>query len=121
VRAEYQGRPWDVALICIDGRWEGVEDGPCDGGATCTIKGTTYPSGAHVPAPFDGCNTCSCQGGEVTDCTRAECGGTTCPDGSFQAKRCTECGPADGCAAWEYGCFDDPDCADGVCSAVQCG
>ncbi len=29
VRTERDGRPWDVALDCVDGQWQGVEDGPC--------------------------------------------------------------------------------------------
>lgn len=121
VRSEYQGRPWDVALVCTDGHWEGVEDGPCDGSATCTIDDVEYPSGARVPSPFDSCNQCWCRKGNVTECSRAECQPAACPDGTYQAKRCTDCGPVDNCAAWEYGCFADPECADGVCSAVQCG
>jgi hypothetical protein len=121
VRAENNGRPWDIALVCTDGHWQGVEDGPCDGGAACTIKGIEYPSGARVPAPFDFCNKCSCDNGEMKDCTQAKCAGSVCPDGTYQARRCTDCGPIDNCAAWEYGCFADPECADGVCSAVRCG
>lgn len=121
VRTQYQGRPWDIALMCVDGRWQGVEDGPCDGGATCTIDGTEYPSGAWVPSPFDSCNRCRCDHGDVGGCTSGQCTPHSCPDGTFQAKRCTSCGPADGCDAWEYGCFSDPACADGICSTMQCG
>jgi hypothetical protein len=79
----------------------------------------TYPDGAtDVPAP-DGCNTCSCEDGELTACTEIACeppdsscivGGIAYPDGASDV-------PApDGCNTCS--------CEDGeltACTEIACG
>lgn len=116
VRVQYDGRPWDVALYCVDGQWKSAEDGICWTGAECVVDDVTYPSGARrVPTPYSACNTCRCMDGELVDCTTRECADTPCPEGTFVARNCVGCGPAGGCTAWEIGCFADPACEDGTC------
>jgi hypothetical protein len=117
VLTEYNGTPWRVSLYCEDGQWVPAEDGVCGNGrqADCRVDGVTYPHGARrVPSPFTQCNTCGCDDGQLVDCTRYKCQ-SSCPAGSFEAKRCAECGPADGCAVFEHGCFTDPSCEGGFC------
>jgi hypothetical protein len=116
VRTQYDGRPHDVSLYCVDGKWVSVEDGVCETGAACMVEGTTYPSGARrVPNPYSFCNECSCMNGELVDCTANDCADTPCPEGTFAARKCVTCGIAGGCAAYEIGCFPEAECEDGTC------
>jgi hypothetical protein len=124
VRTMYDGRPWDVALDCVDGQWTSVEDGACGLGFApgCKVGDVSYPSGARgVPNPFSACNTCDCNDGELVNCTIEECADTICADGSSQARRCLGCGPADGCSEYEIGCLSGEGCEDGLCSSPLCG
>lgn len=123
VRTAYEGRDWDVGLECVDGRWHSVEDGVCGDGrqAACRVDGVTYPHGArNIPSPFDECNHCSCDDGQL-DCTIIECGDIECAEGTFQARRCLACGPADACLEVETGCLSGPGCESGVCDEGRCG
>jgi len=123
VEVSDNGRPHDLAFECMDGRWQSVEDGACGLGssARCRVDGVTYPHGArHVPNPGDTCNTCVCNDGTLEQCTTAECLDTPCPEGAFYARRCVECGPADGCATFEIGCLSGPGCATGICQTSMC-
>jgi hypothetical protein len=109
-------------MICTDGRWTSVEDGPCDGRAQCRVAGVDYPSGAkRVPTPYSGCNDCDCDNGALVNCTNRKCTDRPCPAGTFAARKCLDCGPTDACSKLETGCFSEADCEDGICSAVQCG
>lgn len=118
VRTQYDGRPWDVSLYCVDGKWTSAEDGVCATGAACLVDGTTYPSGARrVPTPYSVCNECSCTDGELVDCTTRECADTACPENTFAARKCVTCGTAGGCAVYEIGCFPEPECEDGTCDS----
>jgi hypothetical protein len=120
VRVQYNGRPWDVSLYCVDGNWESAEDGICYTGAACVIENTTYPSGARrVPTPYSSCNECRCMNGELVDCTDRDCADTACPQNTFAARKCVECGDGPGgCAAFEIGCFAEPECEAGTCGVV---
>lgn len=78
---------------------EGGCDCGCDGDkvkctaqncASCQYKGKTYKDGAIIPVG-DGCNTCGCEAGEVTACTKKE----TCGTCSLNKPNCPE----------EYHCF----------------
>jgi hypothetical protein len=123
VRTQYDGRPHDVSLYCVDGRWVSAEDGVCWTGAACVVEGTTYPSGArHVPTPYSLCNQCSCMDGKLVDCTVNECGDTDCPENTFAARKCLGCadsgaGPSF-CSAFEIGCFAEPECEAGTCGVL---
>lgn len=123
VRTMYEGRPWDVALYCIDGRWTSAEDGVCDWLAPgCNVDDVSYPSGARrVPNPFSACNTCECRAGELINCTTAECADEQCAEGSSAARRCLGCGPADDCTEYEIGCLSGEGCESGICSSPWCG
>ena len=59
---------------CIDDTV--IERESDDGGASralsCVVDGVEYPEGAQVPVG-GGCNSCLCLGGELTDCTLADC------------------------------------------------
>jgi hypothetical protein len=120
VRTQYDGRPWDVALYCIDGKWESAEDGVCWTGAACVVEGTTYPSGARrVPTPYSGCNECRCMNGELVDCTNYKCADAPCPEGTFAARKCVDCGSGPGgCGTYEIGCFPGAECQSGMCGLV---
>ena len=120
VRTEHDNRPWDVALVCTNGTWESVEDGPCSGRSACEVNGVTYPSGARrVPSPYNDCSSCGCDDGKLVECGGLDCLDQPCAAGSWAARRCAICGLADGCDVVEIGCFTDPDCEDGVCG-VPC-
>lgn len=120
VRTQYDGRPWDVALYCVDGQWQSAEDGICWTGAACVVQGTTYPSGARrVPTPYSFCNECRCMNGELVDCTGYKCADTPCPDNTFAARKCVDCGTGPGgCATYEIGCFAEPECEAGTCGQL---
>ena len=102
---------------CID-RYDG-------GSASCLVNGQVYPSGAGgFPGPL-GCNTCSCDDGQLL-CTEEGCS-TACPPDSVMGTQCAECGPSDGCAIVEHTCLklcsdtcEIGDCIDGVCRNL-CG
>jgi hypothetical protein len=121
VSTRYQGRAWDVALICTQGRWRSVEDGPCfptrppiATATDCVVEGRRYADGATVPDPFS-CNTCVCDDGQVSACTEIGCA-DPCPAGTGAGISCAACGPTDGCEAEEtaclFSCRDDADCTD---------
>jgi hypothetical protein len=131
VSTRYQGRAWDVALVCSEGRWRSVEDGPCFPGqpsapaTQCVVEGALYADGAPIPDPFS-CNTCVCEGGQVSSCTEIGCT-DPCPAGTSEGISCAVCGPTDGCEALETGCFvtcrDDAECTDPlhpICLGGQC-
>jgi hypothetical protein len=120
VRVQYNGRHSDVSLYCMDGKWESVDDGVCSAGAACLIEGITYPTGARrVPNPYSRCNVCRCMNGELVDCTGAFCADTSCPEDTFAARSCVDCGTGPGgCGTYEIGCFAGPECEDGMCGLV---
>jgi len=109
VRTQHEGRPWDVALVCAQGRWQSVEDGPCGGGgaAACRINGVDYANGQlHVPDPYS-CNECECHDGKLSNCTQRPCKAPEpCPEGTTASTRCLDCGPIDNCTLVETGCLD---------------
>jgi hypothetical protein len=124
VRTMYDGRPHDVALQCIDGRWVSVQDGACGESSTtdCKVGGVSYPSGARrIRSPFDACNTCDCNEGELDNCTLGRCASTTCGEGSSPARRCLGCGPGGKCTEYEIGCLSGEGCETGLCSSPSCG
>jgi len=133
VRTEYDGRPWDVALVCEGGRWQGVEDGPCapslpnpaNPPATCLVEGQRYADGERVPDPYS-CNTCFCEDGQVSVCTEIGCA-DPCPTGTTPGTSCAECGPTDACESVETTCLrscsSNGDCTDpahSLCLGGQC-
>jgi len=129
VPTTYQGRAWNVALICVDGRWHSVEDGPCaptvPSGAGCVVEGQRYADGATVPDPYS-CNSCQCEDGAVTACTEIGCS-EACPEGTAPGTSCAACGPTDACEAVETTCLlscqSDDDCTDSAhfaCIDGQC-
>jgi len=100
-------------------------------GTACRVGGQTYPHGAGVPDPYS-CNGCSCDQGQITGCTEADCP-EPCADGTKPGTSCAACGPADGCEILETDCLpacdSDDDCApdrpycntrDGHCALI-CG
>jgi hypothetical protein len=128
-----QGRPHELAFMCLSGTWRSVEDGPCweRQGVACKVNGVVYPSGtSNIPDPVS-CNSCSCEGGSL-GCTTIGCH-KDCPAGTAEGQRCAQCGIADGCDTVESGCLpacnDDsdceseypnpmPSCVDGICKQV---
>lgn len=123
VRTMYEGKPWDVALYCVDGHWTSAEDGVCDWLAPgCNVDDVSYPSGARrVPSPFSACNTCDCSDGNLVNCTQFRCADTGCDEGSSEARRCLGCGPTDDCTEYEIGCLSGEGCDSGLCSSPWCG
>lgn len=124
VLTEHQGRPWRVSFSCFEGKWTPTEDGVCGDGrrADCRIDDVTYPHGARrVPNPFSVCNTCTCDDGELVDCSGKFCADTECTEGSYPARRCVECGPVDECLEVEIGCLSGPECETGNCEEGRCG
>ena len=134
VSTRYQGRAWDVALICAEGRWRSVEDGPCyppvATRAACVGDGRRYADGATIPDP-QSCTTCPGDDGQGTACP--EIGGADpCPSGTGAGTSCAACGPTDACEAIETACLvscggdaacTDPShslCIDGLCRNL-CG
>jgi hypothetical protein len=90
----------------------------CIPGADCQVDGWIY--GNHhrrVPTPYDNCNTCRCDDGELTECTTKDCAQIGCAEGHYAARTCRECGPTGGCTVLETGCFADASCVDGTCSS----
>jgi hypothetical protein len=89
------------------------------------VNGDVYPSGSSgFPGPL-GCNTCSCDNGQLT-CTEEGCS-SACPPDSVNGSQCAQCGPTDACEIVEYTCLklcadtcDTGVCLDGVCRNV-CG
>jgi hypothetical protein len=116
VRFAYQGRPHDMALYCIDGRWALAEDGVCnDIEAECRVRGVDYPSNSRRIEDVFSCNRCDCVQGTLGSCTAINCP-IPCPDGTWAARRCVECGTGPGgCGIYETGCFADTSCQDGHC------
>lgn len=118
VSVEHQGRPWNVALVCVDERWRSVEDGPCllppPIGKACVVEGQRYSDGESVPDPYS-CNTCRCEDGQLAACTEVACN-EPCPAASAAGTSCAACGPTDACEAVETGCLErcngDGDCTD---------
>jgi hypothetical protein len=104
----------------MNGKWESVDDGICSTGAACLIEGVTYPSGARrVPTPYSRCNVCRCMNGQLVDCTTADCADTSCPENTFAARKCVDCGTGPGgCGTYEIGCFAGTECQDGTCGVV---
>lgn len=123
VRTMHEGKPWDIALYCVDGRWTSAEDGVCDWLAPgCKVDDVSYPSGARrVPSPFSSCNTCDCSEGKLVNCSQFKCGATVCDEGSSEARRCLGCGPNDDCSEYEIGCLSGEGCESGLCSSPWCG
>jgi hypothetical protein len=103
-------------MFCVMGQWTVNYVVDCAVGASCQIGDLIYPTNhTRVPTPFSSCNTCTCQNGELVDCTTRECADKACEPGTWKAQRCVQCGPAGGCPVVEIGCFPDPECADGLC------
>lgn len=92
---------------------------------SCVVGEITYPHGASgVPDPGS-CNTCSCNDGSITGCTKLNCP-VACEDGLEIGSECAECRPDGACLAMRTGCLpvcDSPDecdgpgaaCTDGLC------
>ena len=87
-----------ASLVVLSGAMVGCGAATPDG--SCTYKGNTYQVGENFKSD-DGCNTCSCLGGEVA-CTNMACAPTPC--GTKGAASCkekeycdqaTHCGEAD--------------------------
>lgn len=104
----------------------------CDvqrGGIYCEVNGRTYPHGANVPDPRS-CNTCTCEDGELTACSEADCP-KPCPEGSLPATECAECGPTDACLTVRHTCLPECGptdecvsggwCNSGICRKNFCG
>lgn len=110
-------RPHLVALMCLDGAWASVEDGPCEVTRGCLVDNRVYPGDGNngFPSPFDTCNHCGCDSGGLS-CTEIGCDRVTCPAGTVPGSTCFECGPAGGCAIMEYGCVPACD-EEGGCGA----
>src|SRR5688572_15378848 len=105
----------------------GVDEQPCEGDACepvpdgpCSVGGVSHESGTTGIAASDGCNTCSCQDGQL-ECTLIGCDVATC---SYEGREYSEGASfpsADGCntctcseggvACTERGCLPDaPTC-----------
>ncbi|HKO90587.1 MAG TPA: hypothetical protein VJU61_05520 [Polyangiaceae bacterium] len=87
------GRSFLAALLCALGA--GVAcggnagGGDCEGqscasvpGGSCSLDGVTYASGVSGIPAGDGCNSCSCEDGEL-GCTLMECETSTCHSGAL--------------------------------------
>jgi hypothetical protein len=118
-----------VAMLCSGGRWNSVEDGPCEpnAGQRCLIGNRLYRQGESFRDPFS-CNECACGMNGSLSCTLIGCD-IPCPAGTVEGRRCRACGSPGGCDIWEIGCFDpcvDGElcefgfCDDGVCSVGPC-
>ena len=100
-------------------------------GASCEIDGNIYPSGTRWLNDVQSCNTCTCDSGQLSECTADSCP-LTCPAGSEFGTSCSSCGPADGCEVLRHGCLPTcqattdctdpalPICINGLCMNV-CG
>lgn len=103
-----------VPLMAMD---ECKNDDAPPSGQTCEIDGVVYADGDTAPAP-DGCNTCRCEGGELTECTEMGCvpPGNTCEVfGVTYDDGATNVPSPDGCNS----CF----CEDGQiagCTEIAC-
>jgi hypothetical protein len=121
VTVEDQGRPHGIALICEEGRWLSVEDGPCFPvplpETSCKVFGRVYSSGStYVPDPHS-CNICSCEDGELL-CTEKNCP-NACPPNGAPGMQCAECGPTDACLIVEHTCL--PVCSESEqCNGAAC-
>ena len=89
VTVEARGESHALAIVCEDGQWQNVEDGPCwptvPRQASCKVLGRTYSSGStYVPDPHS-CNICSCEDGTLV-CTDESCP-TECPPNGAPGRR----------------------------------
>ncbi|HEX2669345.1 MAG TPA: hypothetical protein VHM25_00660, partial [Polyangiaceae bacterium] len=115
-------RPHDLALICLGGRWQSAEDGPCyptaDRGAACKVRGRIYSDGSTYVPDAHSCNVCSCDDGRLTGCTEINCP-SECPPNGGPGTQCAACGPADECLVVEHTCL--PVCTDSdQCNGQSC-
>jgi hypothetical protein len=60
----------DAPAICADANGNVIAC-PTDAGIPCTYQGKDHPPGSTFPS-YDGCNSCSCAGGQVV-CTEKAC------------------------------------------------
>jgi hypothetical protein len=92
--------------------------------AACQVNGNRYPHGASNVDDPTSCNTCSCEDGELTVCTDAECPTEPCATGTQLATSCAVCGPGDGCEVRRTDCHpaceDHTDCDEGTCVEGAC-
>ena len=124
VHVTHDGEPRNLALSCVAGRWTSADAASeCDSLAPrCRVGGVSYPSGARgISSPYSLCNKCDCVDGELVNCTTNDCADTRCGDGSYRARRCLGCGPADDCTEYEIGCLSGDGCETGRCTSPQCG
>jgi hypothetical protein len=121
-----------VGMVCREGRWSVVEDGPCEPGPSlswCMIENRVFKDGGPVPAEFL-CRFCWFCGAGHGACPLIDCAPPPCPAGTAQGSRCRSCGLLPGgCDITEHGCFAPCDegetcdwgrCSDGVCSVGPC-
>jgi hypothetical protein len=119
-----------LAMVCNGGRWNSVEDGPCEptDGPRCLIGNRLYRQGEQFRDPFS-CNTCSCGPNGPDLCTEIGDCEIPCLPNAVGGTRCRQCGSSGGCAIWETGCFElcpegEPcsfgRCTDAICSIGPC-
>ena len=121
-----------VGVACgasADGNDCAGENCPTAPGRQCSIGGVSYANGSSGIPAEDGCNTCSCNAGEIS-CTERAC--TTVPAGCSYAGETLASGEsrpsADGCDTcscsngamlcteqWRApSCYSDADCSEGT-------
>ena len=104
--------------VITDERLPNGGDGDGDGAASCEVNGVVYASGTGGIDDPVSCNTCRCDDGQLTACTRIACP-EPCPEGTENATSCGRCGPVDNCEVVRIGCH--PTCAaDLACEGMGC-
>ena len=118
------GNLHQIAMVCENGRWQTVEDGPCEPGPgpACMIRNRIF---SERPPPQFLCEWCAHCMNDDPVCTLIDClAPEPCPAGTIDATRCWGCGPVDNCTLSEHGCFspcdDTTTCDIGRCSQNVC-
>jgi hypothetical protein len=109
-----------IALVCSEGSWHSVLDGPCEPtpGNACMIGNRIYRQGEFIGPPFD-CNASVCGPTGPEGTVDIACPPRTCPEGTISGSRCRACGVEDSCDIVETGCF--PTCVAGdTCDIGRC-
>ncbi|HEX6275443.1 MAG TPA: hypothetical protein VFZ53_20525 [Polyangiaceae bacterium] len=115
-----------LGMVCgSDGRWQIVEDGPCEPGpgSWCMIEGRVFKPGSEVPRELL-CEVCHACPTLDDACLLIDCAPPECPAGTARGERCRQCGNPGGCDMMEHGCFepcvDGERCEFGYCSNGLC-
>lgn len=92
---------------------------------SCVVGEITYPHGASGVPDAGSCNTCSCDDGKLTGCTKAACP-IACSGELGMGSECAECDANDTCLAVRTACLpvcdsteecqdSSTNCIDGLC------